>query len=378
MSGIYVHIPFCRHKCIYCDFYSVGARRAPWERLAAAIVREARLRSAEVCGSVRTLYIGGGTPSAMPAELLADMCVRLRELFAEKIQLEEFTVEVNPDDVTEEFAESLLQTGVNRVSMGVQSFHDEELRAIGRRHTAAQAVRACSILSQIGNLGIDLIFGLPGQTLSSWADNVARAIELRPQHISAYALMWEPGTPLDIMRRQQRVCEVPDTTSAQMYEVLRRELSDAGYEHYEISNYALPGYRSRHNSSYWAGAPYLGLGPGAHSYDGRYLRRANPADIDGYLEYYSGSECASETFFEDECLTDNDLREEYIMTRLRTAAGLSIDDFKTRFGRRESEALLKKAGPHIAARRLISSADGRLYIEPGSMLVSDSVIVDLF
>ena len=213
MSGIYVHIPFCRHKCIYCDFYSVGARRAPWERLAAAIVREARLRSAEVCGSVRTLYIGGGTPSAMPAELLADMCVRLRELFAEKIQLEEFTVEVNPDDVTEEFAESLLQTGVNRVSMGVQSFHDEELRAIGRRHTAAQAVRACSILSQIGNLGIDLIFGLPGQTLSSWADNVARAIELRPQHISAYALMWEPGTPLDIMRRQQRVCEVPDTTS---------------------------------------------------------------------------------------------------------------------------------------------------------------------
>lgn len=227
MSGIYVHIPFCRHKCIYCDFYSVGARRAPWERLAAAIVREARLRSAEVCGSVRTLYIGGGTPSAMPAELLADMCVRLRELFAEKIQLEEFTVEVNPDDVTEEFAESLLQTGVNRVSMGVQSFHDEELRAIGRRHTAAQAVRACSILSQIGNLGIDLIFGLPGQTLSSWSDNVARAIELRPQHISAYALMWEPGTPLDIMRRQHRVCEVPDATSAQMYEVLRRELSDA-------------------------------------------------------------------------------------------------------------------------------------------------------
>ena len=368
--NIYVHIPFCRRKCLYCDFYSVGERLADWSRMVDALLAEARMRVPEsVPGDYpSTLYIGGGTPSLIPGEEFTRLAQGLLSLAGE---VREFTIEVNPDDVTPEKAAVWRAAGVNRVSMGVQSLVDAELKAISRRHTAEEARRAAAILrDNFGNVSLDVMFGLPGQTLSSFETTVSGVTGLRPDHVSAYSLMYEERTALTRMRDSGTIEEADENLSVEMYMMLRDMLGAAGYEQYELSNYATPGHRSLHNSLYWLGLPYTGLGPAAHSYDGIRTRRANLPDFRRYLRNPAAA-------FEEEVLSDDELREEMIMTRLRTREGLSLDEYGSRFGEASLRALLHHAGKHLSSGRLRMVAY-RLALTPSGVMLADDIISSLF
>jgi oxygen-independent coproporphyrinogen-3 oxidase len=299
MAGIYVHIPFCASRCSYCDFFSTLRLPEVGENYVSAVLSEVRLRCNELRDEpVKTLYFGGGTPSQLPLNLLSRLVTGISEV-VDLSHLEEFTIEANPDDVTLGWCAALQSLGVNRVSMGVQSFEDKILHDIGRRHTALQVDEAVANLRKYGidNISIDLIYGLPGQTLMTWSDTVIKAISLEPRHISAYGLTYEEGTRLWLQRENGEVFEVSEQECLEMYRILVGVLREAGYEHYEISNFALPGYRSRHNSAYWNDTPYLGLGAAAHSYDG-HVRRLNPPDLNGYIKALLAGERAS---FVEQC-----------------------------------------------------------------------------
>lgn len=341
MAGLYIHIPFCASKCIYCDFYSMAGHSRSIEAYVDALLGEAVARRSEIAEPMVTIYIGGGTPSLLSAGQMGRLIAGLRRVI-DLSQVQEFTVEVNPDDVTQPYIEALVELGVNRVSMGIQSFSDADLRLIGRRHTAQQAIEAVHAIKRagVGNISIDLIYGLPGQTIDTWQRNVEQAIGLGVQHISAYSLMWEPGTRLWVMKQQGRLHEVSDEASVAMELLLAERLRAAGFEHYEISNFGLPGYHSVHNSNYWNLTPYLGLGAAAHSYDGT-VRRHNPANLKQYLANPAAS-------FEAEEEEDWERYDEYVMLRLRTAEGIDVTQLQSRFPQkfvrhfqREAQALLQ-------------------------------------
>lgn len=378
MAGIYVHIPFCARKCVYCDFYSVGARLADWPGLVSALLAEARVRVPGLAGreassgAGTTLYIGGGTPSLMPGPEFERLAAGMLRLAG---PVSEFTVEVNPDDVTPAAARVWRDAGVNRISMGVQSLVDAELRAIGRRHDARRAREAYDTLrGEFGNVSLDLMFGLPGQTRESLRESVRGVVEMRPEHVSVYSLMYEERTALTRMRDSGRIEETPEEESAGMFADLSAALGEAGYEQYEISNYSLPGFRSRHNSAYWAGEPYVGLGPAAHSYDGHRTRRANAPDVKAYVAQWlhGGSDIGTV-----ETLDDDELREEMIMTRLRTRDGIPLGEFRRRFG---AEALseLEKASRRWTDARLLERHSDSLSLTREGIMVSDEIIVSLF
>ena len=374
MAGVYVHIPFCASRCSYCDFYSTLLLSEVGEAYVDAVIAEASLRSGELCGeSVKTLYLGGGTPSQLPISLLERLVMGLRDTF-DLSGLKEFTVEANPDDVTSDWCAAVKASGVNRVSMGVQSFEDHILRLIGRRHTARQAVEAVATLREagIGNVSIDLIFGLPGQTLESWTASVRQAIDLRPQHISAYGLTYEEGTRLWRQRERGKVVEVPEEQCLAMYGILVRMLQDAGYEHYEISNFALPGYRSRHNSSYWNDTPYLGLGAAAHSYDGK-IRRYNPSDLQDFISKIN----AAGTAFEQEELSWQERYDERVMLGLRTSDGMDADRLRQDFGDKAWRHFTREAAKHITAGHLKQVGECRYVLTRDGIMLSDTIIRDL-
>lgn len=402
MSGLYIHIPFCRSKCIYCDFFSGSASIADWKSYTDALEGELEQRIGEL-HHIDTVYIGGGTPSLMPADIFTGFIRGIRHIITTHgVQLTpgaEFTIEVNPDDICragsqtyanaasdvsstserEEKIQAWLAAGVNRVSMGIQSFDDNELKAIGRRHNAAQALRAYDILAaHFSNISIDLMYGLPGQTIESWRQNVSQAIRLRPAHISAYSLMYEEGTPLTVLRTQGRIAELPEETTLRMSEELRRSLADAGYEQYEISNFSLPGFRSHHNSSYWRREPYLGLGPSAHSYDGDRLRRANPPRIKEYIARFSHNDIDCDTpFYIEESLTDAELMEEAIMLGLRTAEGINLTNYRNTFGDDAESRLLAKAQRYLHDGKL-TRCHNRLRLTSEGIMLSDTIILTLF
>ena len=383
--GIYIHIPFCRRKCIYCDFFSVGERLADWPRLVDALLAEARERipsGASLSRSSYSLYIGGGTPSLLPPAEFRRLSQGLLEMLPSAPV--EFTVEVNPDDVTELSARLWRECGVDRVSMGVQSLVDTELRLIGRRHDSATARKAFSILrSHFANISLDLMFGLPEQTLDSLAHTLEGFIGMAPEHISAYSLMYEERTALTRMRDSGRIAEAPEDRSVEMFRMINARLAEAGWEQYEISNYARPGRRSIHNSNYWQGRPYIGLGPGAHSYDGLSTRRANLPDLKTYLSCYAPCPSPNPSSpttapFELEQLSDNDLREEMIMTRLRTREGLPLADFSRRFGAGSLAGLRDAAAPFLKSGLLILDGDGSLRLSKEGIMISDDIISSLF
>ncbi len=369
-----MHIPFCARRCTYCDFFSTLSLQESGEAYVAAVVAEARLRRDELRGEpVTTLYLGGGTPSQLPLPLLTGLVNGLKEAL-DLSALKEFTVEANPDDVTPQWCAALAPLGVNRVSMGAQSFEDNILRLIGRRHTARQAVEAVACLREagIGNISIDLIYGLPGQTLISWSESVRQALALRPQHISAYGLTYEEGTPLWRQRERGEVAEVPEEQCLEMYRMLVKRLREAGYEHYEISNFALPGCHSRHNSSYWDDTPYLGLGAGAHSYDGS-VRRYNPHDLHQYID----AVMVGNTAFEQEELTRWERYDERVMLGLRTARGVDAGRLRRDFGDDAWRHFVDEAQRHVEAGNLRVDADGRYVLTLDGIMLSDSIIRDL-
>lgn len=372
MAGIYVHIPFCESKCIYCDFYSVADASEQLEHYVDCLLREAALRKEEVSEPILTLYFGGGTPSMMSASQLSKLIHGLCDTF-DLSSLQEFTVEVNPDDVTTHAMETLHDLGVNRVSMGIQSFHDDELRFINRRHTARQAIEAVQAAHWAGiqNISIDLICGIPNQTLALWRENVDRAISLGVQHISAYSMMYEKGTRLWVMRQAGKIKEIDEDVSLAMYKFLIERMERSGYRHYEISNFSLPGFESKHNSNYWNLTPYLGLGAAAHSFDGE-IRRYNPDNLKTYLITIDKGIAA----FETERETREERYDEYVMLRLRTASGLSLTKVKDRFGEKAVTHIMQESAKHVSGG-LLSHQGDTLHLTRAGVMLSDMVTRDL-
>ena len=328
MAGIYIHIPFCRSRCIYCGFYSTTNLELR-QRYVEAVCREMKTYPfplPEGMG-IDTIYLGGGTPSQLTIPQLRQLFININKVYSlPSIQRgaggePEITIEVNPDDVTDEFAAALQQLGINRVSMGAQTFNDERLKWLHRRHTSKQVGEAVRRLREAGiqNISIDLMYGFPGETLGDWQHDIDAALALNVEHLSAYCLMIEEGTPLHQMLRQGRITEADEELERQMYEMLIDRLEASGYEHYEISNFARPGYRSRHNSAYWKGIPYIGIGSAAHSYDIA-TRSWNVSDIQQYIDAIRKGQRP----YESETLDDDTRYNDTVTVALRTREGLPL------------------------------------------------------
>ena len=375
MAGIYVHIPFCKSRCRYCDFFSTTQLERR-EDYAHAIIAEFIDRQHQFTEPVRTIYFGGGTPSTMPVSTLQQILEAIRRLGEEaKSEIEtaqretlkpapllpethhstpctappalEITLEANPGDITPELAEAWLAMGFNRLSIGIQSFDDNLLQLIGRRHSAEQAKNAVFIAQKAGfdNISIDLMYALPTQTMEQWQNDVQTALSLGIQHISTYGLIYEEGTVLTKLLMDNRLQPVDEDLEMRMYDYLVEQVCANGFLHYEVSNFALPGRHSRHNSSYWCDTPYMGLGAGAHSYDGQ-CRQWNIADLDGYIQQAMAHELQPEV----ELLSDEDRLTERVMLSLRTSQGVSKADIDMNRARPYIEqGLLSDKGDRLAA-----------------------------
>lgn len=363
MAGIYIHIPFCKKRCIYCDFYSTTDNRLT-ESYIGALENELSARINEIgIDNVSTIYIGGGTPSQLTIQQLYRLIASIKNIINfEKVL--EFTIEVNPDDVNFEYMQACRTLGINRVSMGIQSFVDAELEIINRRHNSAQAVEAVKIMRSAGfeNISIDLIYGLPLQTLDSWRYSVAEAIKLDVPHISCYNLSYEEDTLLYKKRESGEIIECNEEDCITMYEVLTENLKEAGYLHYEISNYCKPDCFSRHNSNYWNLTPYLGLGASAHSYDGK-VRRYNPDSIHEYMKKVG--ECG--IAYEEDDETEWEKYNEYIMIGLRTMWGVSLSNLEKMFSNELYNHFIAES------RRFINS--GELKEENGAVVLTEKGIM---
>lgn len=372
MAGLYIHIPFCKKKCIYCDFFSI-ANRSDEAEYVLALLSEFDMRISELKGAdIETIYIGGGTPSVLSEANLSCLIEGLKQrLDFNKVQ--EFTIEVNPDDVTQEFANRIVELGINRVSMGVQSFVDSELKLINRRHDAKGAVQAVETLKAAGisNISIDLIYGLPTQTLDSWQYSVAEAIKLNVKHISAYSLSYEEGTALYVLRERGKITECDEDDCVKMYDLLVVMLREAGFLHYEISNFAQSQFYSRHNSNYWNKTPYLGLGCSAHSYDGK-ERSYNIADVKKYVMEISSGATVKEV---DETQPWEQYNED-IMIGLRTMWGVDLSEIDKRYGKNVADKFKKTAEKYLLAKDMKRSENNYSLTEKGVM-IADLIIRDL-
>ena len=379
MAGIYIHIPFCKSRCIYCAFYSTTDPSLR-QRYVDAVCREMVIRGErreERGERIDTIYLGGGTPSQLTADQLRQLFIYINKVY--KLPPPsggvgggvEVTIECNPDDITPEYAEALSQLPVNRVSMGAQTFDDQRLHFLHRRHTANQVQQAVSRLREAGicNISIDLMYGFPGETLSQWERDIDSALSLDVEHLSAYCLSIEEGTPLyKLHKRDGSFCVICDEeTERQMYYLLIDRLTAAGYEHYEISNFAKPGFRSRHNSSYWTDVPYIGLGAAAHSYDGQ-QRRWNIDDINVYIKGIENGEPA----YDYELIDDTTRYNDRVMLALRTCEGLDLQSLTPA----DRDYLLPLANRYIADG-LLSNDGRRLRLTRSGLFVSDMVISDL-
>ena len=461
MAGIYIHIPFCRTKCPYCNFFSLATRKYR-EEFYQALLKEIDLTRDYLGGEpVETIYFGGGTPSSLPVEWVGGILEKMRDVEAKRrsrpgvagyemrdLPLQEITMELNPDDVTPEFLEGLQAAGINRLSLGVQSFFDEDLQYLGRSHDARQAERAlqwirdtrCGIRdmdpetwdekrkansqkpkgksqkpkAKSQNISIDLIYGIPTLTNERWKANLQRVIDLGIPHISAYALTVEPRTALAWMLSHQstesprhhgttaphhhgttsphhhtttspqhHLLPVSDDQAAEHFEILMEMMEQAGYIQYEISNFCLPGFESRHNSNYWKGVPYLGLGPSAHSYNGS-SRQWNLSNLTTYIRHLAtprrGLHCATTSGIrttEEEQLTPTQQYNEYVLTSLRTIWGVDIREISQRFGPAFETHFRHQAIRHMISGSLVEQSGIYTLTRTGKLL-ADGIAADLF
>ncbi len=372
MAGLYIHIPFCSSRCVYCGFYSTTALELR-ERYVDAVCKEIVLRSEgqEMRGEkpqIGTIYLGGGTPSQLSIKQL-ERIFSACYIYNKVEDTAEITIEANPDDINLDFAKSLRDLGINRVSMGVQTFNDERLKFLHRRHQASQVPQAVETLLKAGfrNISIDLMYGFPNQTLDEWKTDIEKALELDVEHISTYCLMYEEGTALYKLLEQGKVAEIDEELERKMYYTLIERLEAAGYEHYEISNFARKGYRSRHNSSYWRGIPYIGIGAAAHSYDIK-TRSWNIADINKYI---AAMEQGKRLY--DEEVIDADTRyNDAITVELRTKEGLDL----TTLSQDQRQYCIANAQRHLDAH-LLKLQDNHLALTKEGLFVSDMVMSDL-
>jgi oxygen-independent coproporphyrinogen III oxidase len=377
LPGIYIHIPFCKQACHYCNFHfstSMGQK----EKMIEAIVTEINLNhilqnegiEKEI---VSTLYFGGGTPSILNIDDLKIIFDTLnkRFVFADDVEI---TLEANPDDITEMKLQEWKNLGINRLSVGIQSFLEEELVWMNRTHNAAESLLCIDKISQAGfiNFSVDLIYGSPLLSDEDWKRNVDIVIEKNIPHISCYALTVEPKTALDKMIAQHKKENVDAEKQARQFLLLMDWMEQAGYEHYEISNFAKPGLRSKHNSSYWSGEPYYAFGPAAHAFDGQ-RRRWNVANNSLYIQSLQNNIIP----FEEEVLTQTQQLNEYIMTSLRTMEGLDLDYVNTIFGEAESSRI-KVAGGKYESTGKLKTVNGKLILTKEGKLFADGIAADLF
>lgn len=373
MAGIYIHIPFCKTRCVYCDFYSTTQSQLK-KRYIRALCQELRSRKEYLKGEpVRTVYFGGGTPSQLNEEDFALVFETLEEVYGLGA-CEETTLEANPDDLTDDYVAMLHdRLPFNRISMGIQTFDDEMLRLLNRRHNASQAIEAVGRCRRagFGNISIDLIYGLPGETDRRWQDDLQQAVALDVEHISAYHLTYEEGTPLYDMLQAHRVSQVDEDSSLRFFSALTDTLDKAGYVHYEISNFCKPGRHSRHNTSYWQGIPYLGCGPSAHSFDG-VGREWNVSSLTQYIEGMESGNRPFETEYRDTATRYN----ECVMTALRTMWGIPMEQLRQEYGEKLYRYCLDMAAPYLTDGKL-ELKDGFLRLTRRGIFVSDGIMSDL-
>ncbi len=373
MAGIYIHIPFCRQKCHYCNFFSVAGLRGK-EQFLRALLQEAELQREYLEGeAVSTIYFGGGTPSLLTADEAGAILDKIRSLHP-VTEDAEITLEANPDDVSPEKAREWAGLGINRLSIGVQSFFDEDLEKLNRVHTARQALSAIGSARAAGfeNITADLIYGIPGLTREKWRENLRMFFTLDIPHLSAYALTVEQKTALDVLIRKGKYPPVDEELAVEHFRILAEEAAAHGFVHYEISNFARPGHYSRHNSLYWLGGNYLGLGPSAHSFNGR-TRQWNVSHIGKYTQPGDSRSFVEET----EMLTPEQRYNEYVMTSLRTIWGCDTVHIENLFGTARRDGFLKAAQKFLIRKHL--RRDGtRFFLTDEGKLFADGISSDLF
>lgn len=373
MAGIYLHIPFCKTRCIYCDFYSTTRSAELKAHYVQALCQELKMRKHYLKGEkVETIYFGGGTPSLLEKEDFALIFNTIREQYGLDHCIE-ITLEANPDDLTPDYLEMLSAFPFNRISMGIQTFDDATLNLLNRRHNAQTAMNAVANCRKagFGNISIDLIYGLPGETKERWENDLRQAIALDVEHISAYHLIYEEDTPIYNMLKKHQISEVDEDSSLDFFTMLIEHLQKAGYEHYEISNFCRPGMYSRHNTSYWKGIPYLGCGPSAHSFNGT-TREWNVSSLDLYIKGIENNQRA----FETELLDPTTRYNEFIITTMRTTWGTPMEKLREEFGNELWEYCRKMAAPYLKNGKL-EERDGALRLTREGIFVSDSVMSDL-
>ncbi|MGB5942191.1 MAG: radical SAM family heme chaperone HemW [Leeuwenhoekiella sp.] len=371
MSGIYIHIPFCKQACHYCDFhFSTSLKRK--SELVDALCSEMILRKDEIPGTIETIYFGGGTPSLIDAEELQKIFDTIDKNFA-LTENPEITLEANPDDLTEPKLQKLAASRINRLSIGVQSFFEEDLKLMNRAHNATEAVECLELAkTYFDNISIDLIYGIPGMSDARWRENLDQALALDVPHISSYALTVEPNTALKKFIEKGIVNPVDDDVAQSHFSILVDKMEAEGFQNYEFSNFGKPGYFSRNNTAYWTGKSYLGIGPSAHSFDGN-TRSWNINNNPKYIRAIQSGKLPVER----ETLSVTDQYNEYVMTGLRTIWGIALDKIENSFGKKYREYALQQAQKHLEEHLLFRDGDKILVTKKGKFL-SDGIASDLF
>jgi len=369
MAGIYIHIPFCKKLCHYCDFYHVISREDNSEYIS-ALIKEAEIRQDYLLSdTVGTIYLGGGTPSVFTVKELDAVLDHLKQLFVIE-PVSEITVELNPDDITLDYLKCLRAIGINRISLGVQSWREEDLRLMNRRHTVMQAYDAIENSNKAGfeNISVDLMYGIPGMGIDNWASNLDKTLSFDIKHLSAYHLTVEPGTIFDKMKGKGLLEEIDEEESTAEFNLLIEKTESAGFVHYEISNFGKPGYFSIHNTNYLKQVPYMGLGPSAHSFNG-YSRQWNIRDLKKYIK----SLAKGKPLFEKEELDLRTRFNEYIMTSLRTMWGIDLEYVERVFEKEGYDYVINLSGKFINYG-LMKQVDGNLILTNQGKLISDNII----
>ena len=376
MAGLYLHVPFCSSKCSYCAFYSVTNNQLKQDYIEAIckelylrkqFFKDIHLKNNQFKPLVNTVYFGGGTPSCLDEYAFEKIFNAIYDCFGNSF--EEVTIECNPDDITLSYAK-ILKKYANRIRLGIQTFNNDQLKLINRRHNAEEAIRAVDIIKEVGisNISIDLIFGFPKETLTDWLFDIDQAIKLNVQHVSAYSLMFEEGTKLYHLLKKKKIEQISEELSVEMYDVLIDKLSEAGLAQYEISNFAKPGFESRHNSSYWNETPYLGVGPSAHSYN-LLTRSWNVSNVSQYIKSISKDILP----FEEELIDDITRYNDLVTTALRTKKGILLNTLQGDFSR----YILEQSSGFIKEGMIMKTTDNRLALTRKGYYVSDAIMAEL-
>lgn len=371
MSGVYLHIPFCKKACHYCDFHFSTSMQTK-DLMIKSMVKEIDLNCNFTDTAIKTIYFGGGTPSILGIQDIDTLLNKIKKTFL-VVNEPEITFEANPDDLTSEKLRELKNAGINRLSIGIQSFHDDDLLLMNRAHSCDQAINSIKLAQEEGfsNISIDLIYGLPGLSASNWSANIQNAIDLNVQHISAYCLTIEKKTVFYNWHESNKIILPDDQQTLDQFVVLTDLLVANGFEHYEISNFGKQGYYSKHNSNYWLQEKYLGIGPSAHSFNGQ-SRMWNVRNNNQYIKAIA----EKTTFYDQETLTPRDHFNEYILTRLRTKWGINKVELKDRH--QTYYAILKKQMKKWLDQKMVLENDTFFVLSPSGKFIADRIISDLF